>query len=202
METANHTGHCSVNTRRECPVSLKLDHIQSIGSSTGVVKKSQMSSNWFTISSPLHFCPSILVTFSSISLYLIFYSLTVLPFTVDISRDYSGTLYAGTPLTLTCNITLDDLVDIPVIVTNQWTRNMMNITEPTITESLIQTDTNHYTATLDFYPLSAVYDNGEYKCTVLVTADTYVTNIISDASTDIVIEGQYIYKYNETHKIH
>ena len=49
---------------------------------------------------------------------------------------------------------------------------MMNITEPTITESLIQTDTNHYTATLDFYPLSAVYDNGEYKCTVLVTANT------------------------------
>ena len=68
---------------------------------------------------------------------------------------------------------------------------MMNITEPTITESLIQTDTNHYTATLDFYPLSAVYDNGEYKSTVLVTAVSYVTSIISDASTDVVIEGQY-----------
>ena len=73
---------------------------------------------------------------------------------------------------------------------------MMNITEPTITESFIQTDTNHYTATLDFYPLSAVYDNGEYKCTVLVTADTdddYITNniIAHDASTKIAVEGQY-----------
>ena len=74
---------------------------------------------------------------------------------------------------------------------------MMNITEPTITESLIETDTNHYTATLDFYPLSATYDNGEYQCTVLVTADTtdnYTTNIINETSTDVVVEGEYIMK--------
>ena len=73
---------------------------------------------------------------------------------------------------------------------------MMNITDPTITESLIQTETNHYITTLDFYPLSAVYDNGEYKCTVLVTTNTdddYITNniIASDASTKIAVEGQY-----------
>ena len=115
---------------------------------------------------------------------------------VNITQNYLlDTLYAGTPLTLTCNIALDDLVDIPVIVTNQWTRDMMNITEPTITESLIQTDTNHYTATLDFYPLSAVYDNGEYKCTVLVTADiddNYTASITNDVSTDVVVEGPYI----------
>ena len=139
---------------------------------------------------------SFLVRFSSISLYILFYHLTVPPFTIDITQNYHlDTLYAGNPLTLTCNIALDDLVDIPVIVTNQWTRNMMNITEPTITESFIQTDTNHYTATLDFYPLSSVYDNGEYKCTVLVTADStdkYTGNITNDASTDVVVEGQYI----------
>ena len=124
-----------------------------------------------------------------------FYSLIVPPFTVDISRDYSDTLYAGTPLTLTCDITLDDLVDIPVIVTNQWTRNMMIITEPTITESLTETDTNRYTATLYFYPLSATYDNGEYQCTVLVTANTvdnYTTNITNETSIDVVVEGEYI----------
>ena len=70
----------------------------------------------------------------------------------------------------------------------------MNITEPTITESLIQTDTNHYTATLDFYPLSAVYDNGEYKCTILVTADAadcYIRNVRMYASADVVVEGKY-----------
>ena len=114
---------------------------------------------------------------------------------MDISRDYSDTLYAGTPLTLTCDITLDDLVDIPVIVTNQWTRNMMIITEPTITESLNETDTNRYTATLYFYPLSATYDNGEYQCTVLVRADTddnYTTNITNETSIDVVVEGEYI----------
>ena len=130
---------------------------------------------------------------------ILFHLLIVPPFMVDITRNYFDTLYAGTPLTLTCNITLDDLVDIPVIVTNQWTRNMMNITEPTITESLIQTDTNHYTATLDFYPLSAVYDNGEYKCTVLVianTEDNYISYITNDTSTDVVVQGQYYNDYN------
>ena len=83
----------------------------------------------------------------------------------------------------------------------------MNITEPTITESLIQTDTNHYTATLDFYPLSAVYDNGEYRCITLVTAnttDSYITNVRMDASADVVVEGKYSYfimkhsKYNNS----
>ena len=79
---------------------------------------------------------------------------------------------------------------------------MMNITETTITESFIQTNTNHYTATLDFYPLGAVYDNGEYKCTVLVTANTdddYTTNIINYTSTDVVVEGEYIlYRNTDT----
>ena len=73
----------------------------------------------------------------------------------------------------------------------------MNITEPTITETLIETDTNRYTATLDFYPLSATYDNGEYQCTVLVTAnitDDYTTNITNETSTDVVVEGEYVIK--------
>ena len=68
------------------------------------------------------------------------------------------------------------------------------MTEPTITESFIQTDTNHYITTLDFYSLSGVYDNGEYKCTVLVTTNThndYITNniIASDTSTKIAVDG-------------
>ena len=66
---------------------------------------------------------------------------------------------------------------------------MMNITEPTITESFIQTDTNHY--------ITTVYDNEEYKCTVLVTTNIdndYITNniIASDTSTKIAVDGQYI----------
>ena len=72
---------------------------------------------------------------------------------------------------------------------------MMNITEPTITETLIETDTNCYTATLDFYPLSTTYDNGEYQCTVLVTANTdddYTTNITNETLTDVVVESEYI----------
>ena len=61
------------------------------------------------------------------------------PFTVDISRDYSGTLYAEDPVTLICTITLNSLVDIPVIVTNQWIKNMLNINESSITETIIKT---------------------------------------------------------------
>ena len=73
----------------------------------------------------------------------------------------------------------------------------MDITELTITETLTETDTNRYTATLEFFPLSATYDNGEYQCTVLVTADTdvdYTTNITNETSTDVVVEGEYIIK--------
>ena len=121
---------------------------------------------------------------------------TVPPFTVDISRDYSGTLYAGDPLTLTCTITLNNLVDIPVIVTNQWTSDMMNINESSITETIIETDTNRYTAALHFYPLSA-NDDGEYKCIVLVvtnTTDSYInSNVSNEASTEVTVECKCSY---------
>ena len=116
---------------------------------------------------------------------------TVPPFTVDISRDYSGTLYAGDPLTLSCTIILHSLVDIPVIITNQWTKNMMNINESSITETITETDTNRYTAALDFYSLSAD-DDGEYKCIVLVnanTTDSYInSNVSNEVSTEITVE--------------
>ena len=75
---------------------------------------------------------------------------------------------------------------------------MMDITEPTITETLIVTDANHYTATLEFYTLSATYDNGEYQCTLLVTAytdDNYTTSITNETSIDVVVEGEYIMTY-------
>ena len=144
----------------------------------------------------LHFCIVMkdiqLYTFSFLFIVLsILLFDTVPPFTVDISRDYSGTLYAEDPVTLICTITLNSLVDIPVIVTNQWTKNMMNINESSITETIIKTDTNRYTAALDFYSLSA-NDDGEYKCIVLVvanTTDSYInSNVSNEASTEITVE--------------
>ncbi len=85
-------------------------------------------------------------------MYFNLYSI-VPPFDVAISQDYTDPLYTGTNLTITCSITLDSLVNIPVIVNNQWTRNANGIPEATITEDLVINTNLTYTATLEFFPL-------------------------------------------------
>ena len=115
------------------------------------------------------------------------------PFDVAISQDYNDPLYTGTNLTITCSITLDSLVDIPVIVNNIWTRNGSVITENTITENLITNSNISYTATLEFFPLYSLTDDGEYQCSVALYADVlddYVANASSSASTSIDVLGK------------
>ena len=115
------------------------------------------------------------------------------PFDVEISQDYNDPLYAGTNLTITCEITLSSLVDIPVIVSNQWTRNGYEITEDTITEDLIGDDNLIHTATLEFFPLYHVTDDGEYRCSVNITADigdNYVESIYNNRSTTFTVLGE------------
>ena len=50
-------------------------------------------------------------------------------FDITISQDYTAPLYTGTNLTIMCSISLNSLVDIPVTVSNNWTRNNSEITE-------------------------------------------------------------------------
>ena len=126
-------------------------------------------------------------------MYFYLYSI-VPPFDVTISQDYSDPLYTGTNLTITCSITLDSLVNIPVIVNNQWTRNGNVITEVTIVEDLVINTNLTYTATLEFFPLYYMTDDGDYQCSVDVipdVTDNYVTNISNSASITIDVLGNY-----------
>ena len=92
---------------------------------------------------------------------------------------------------------LNPLVTIPVIVTNQWTRDGTNvpITDATITEGLNMINTLHYNATLMFYPLDNADDSGMYTCNVKVAAPNsyvYLRNTTSSANTSITVIGEYI----------
>ncbi len=122
-------------------------------------------------------------------MYFYLYSI-VPPFDVAISQDYTDPLYTGTNQTITCSITLDSLVNIPVIVNNLWTRNGNGITETTITDDLVINTNLTYTATLEFFPLYHMTDDGNYQCSVDVVTDNYVTNISNIASATIDVLGK------------
>ena len=88
-------------------------------------------------------------------------------------------------------------MDIPVIVNNEWTRSGSEITETTITEDLIKINNLNYIASLEFFPLNALTDDGEYKCSVRVIPsvmdkDDYITNVTNNASTALDVLGEFI----------
>ena len=129
-----------------------------------------------------------------------FIFLSVPPVIVTISKERDGTLYAGTPFFIECDIMLNPLVTIPVTVTNQWSRDGTNVpmgsSDATITEGLNMINTLHYNATLTFYPLDNSDDSGMYACNVEVTAPNshaYLMNTSANANTSIRVIGKYMY---------
>ena len=119
---------------------------------------------------------------------------TVPPLTVDISTDYNDTLYAGTPLTITCLLDLAAInsVSVPITVTNQWTRdNNLIATNARISESITNVSSTLYKAILRFYPLDNSTDNGEYRCSLyLNTTSLYIERSFFNATLGINIEGK------------
>ena len=97
----------------------------------------------------------------------------------------TGTLYAGTGLTLTCTVTLDSSVDNSESVRIAWS----GIPEERSTVSPVMrvSDSSSYTGSLTISPL-ADQDDGRYTCIVIVTGGTTAT-----ASGDITITvmGKY-----------
>ena len=126
------------------------------------------------------------------------YYFVVPPLIPSIFQSHQGVLYAGTSFFLRCVITLNDLVTIPVVVRNQWTRNGMSVpsglsNDVTITDSLIQNDLLQYEATLYFNPLDNTDDSGEYSCNfnILSNISDYknVKNTSVNTSTTITVQG-------------
>ena len=118
--------------------------------------------------------------------------------TPRISKSHHGVLYAGTFFFLKCVITLNDLVTIPVIVRNEWTRNGISVpsglsNDATITDGLIQNGSLKYEATLHFNPLDNTDDSGEYSCNFNILSNIsdyeYIRNLSANTSTTITIQG-------------
>ena len=121
------------------------------------------------------------------------------PVNLTISKSYTDTLYSGTPLDITCDLELPGLVDISVVVSNQWTTTdnaiIPSADDTTITDSLTSSDNLQHTATLSFYPLN-VTDSRGYQCNLMIVSnDTTGNNFVNPfhlmSNTSIVIEGMH-----------
>ena len=117
---------------------------------------------------------------------------------VTISQSYYDPLFTGTNLTITCDITLSNLVDIPVIVSNVWTRDGSEINENTIMGDFVKLTDLSYTTSLEYYPLNSFTDDGQYKCLVKVIPKMmddfeYLTNRTNSASTVLDVFGKFFF---------
>ena len=108
------------------------------------------------------------------------YCLCILPVvpmpTVSVAPP-SSPLYAGTPLSLTCTITVDAAVDVNVIVDITWER-VQSSGDPITTISMAtESTTNTYTDTLDIAILSS--NDRAVNCRAIVRPVISVTTIIN-----------------------
>ena len=108
---------------------------------------------------------------------------------------YSGTLYAGTELSLTCSIQLNDIIDEEVNVLNTWTRNNSAIVSENRIHSVVnRISSSNYSAVLSFTPLDDPTDDGIYLCDIVISPnvnDTYFSNGTANNSIMIGVEGQH-----------
>ena len=128
---------------------------------------------------------------------LLFYSFChTVPESLDIkiTQDYTGLLYTGTPLTLTCSLNLTH-IDTNITVYSQWmrTNDDTNIqTDFRLTQSLTEISTNQYESVLTFNPLDSLVDGGEYICAFTVSTDDVVTeDRTGNASIQLSINGMH-----------
>ena len=114
--------------------------------------------------------------------------------TVDVMRSHSDTVYVGTEITLTSQISLGYVsgVDEEISVTIVWTRDTCAIVSDThTTVSSITGSGSSYTASLSFSPVNSS-DHGNITATVTVGATNsseYVETVTGSDSDILEIQG-------------
>ena len=98
----------------------------------------------------------------------------------------TGTLYAGTGLTLTCTVTLDSSVNNSEHVSIDWSR--MPEERSTVSPAMRVSDSS-YTGSLTISPLADQDDDGTYTCTGTVTGETTAS---SGGAVTINVMGECI----------
>ena len=136
------------------------------------------------------------ITVKSRSMIVLFFFLSSLspspvpPPAVSVSLNRSGTLFAGTDLTLTCTVTVDSSVNNDEAVSTHWS-GLDHIVPPerySVTPAMGGSD-GSYTGTLTISPL-AEGDDGTLSCTGNVTGGTQSQ---STSSTSITVAGSTPY---------
>ena len=103
---------------------------------------------------------------------------------VEVSLNYSGILYAGTGLTLTCTVTLDPNVDNGENITVTWS-SPRNISGERYFITEVHGSGETHTSSLTVSPLAEGEDDGKYTCNVTVSGERNVLE--STSSDDITI---------------
>ena len=100
-------------------------------------------------------------------------------------------LYEGTQFFLTCNIILDEVVDLRVTVAPTWNNSdgMISNTNRTLLSSVQQTASFTYSATLTFNPLQSS-DTDTYTCFVTVSfMSEFILSGESMSMEEVTVEG-------------
>ena len=112
---------------------------------------------------------------------------------MTITRSHSGTVYAGTELILSADISYSELqqraVDVDISLDVRWTRDndVINVT----TISAAGDSNDNYTASLSYSPI-ATSDSGQISVTVTVRPSQdslYVQSVTTTNSTQLDVEG-------------
>ena len=108
---------------------------------------------------------------------------------MTITRSHSGSVYAGTELILSADISYSELqqraVDVDISLDVRWTRDNDVITS----DSAVTAVGNNYTASLSYSPI-ATSDSGQISVTVRPSHDSlYMQSVTASESTQLDVEG-------------
>ena len=114
-----------------------------------------------------------------------------------ITRTHSGTVYAGTELTLTSDISFSDLsrVDVEISLNISWITDSVVIVNNSRTRvSGVSGSGTSYTASLSFSPI-ATSDSGQLTATVTVrpaTTSQYIQSVTVIEADMFTVEGEKV----------
>ena len=106
------------------------------------------------------------------------------------ATNYTGMLFAGTGLTLTCTVTVDPTVDSNKDVILVWSGPRDIPGERYLVLMAANESDDSYTSNLIISPLAEEHDDGDYTCTVTISGGNYVLESIASDNISINALGK------------
>ena len=122
---------------------------------------------------------------------------------VTLTKSHSGTVYAGTELVLTLEISFNDLkrVDVNISISLTWNRWPLNINaisyiqldnDTRTTVSAVSGGDSSFKASLTYSPI-AISDSGRHWTNVIVQPSDksiYIKSLLDSARVDLIVKGE------------